>query len=333
MTSGNQNGQATDEAEEENRDDLSISPNEEEGNAEGGDSSERCAVEYPLGESQGEIKVRVGNKEAKEEKVAKENEVMPPHKDATSYEATLQKEDGCANSDNANKDDTKELVIQEKGEGQSIVQLNDGENATGENRYGESATGENATGENATGESATGESATGESATEDAPLSDISFSEDFFDQASQFQKAPEDPKEQNPNQLADLYKEMKKCEDLFLSHFDCTGDDSKTMEMIRIGVEANEERQEKKCKVNIPQINFTSMEAISQFMVNEDMYDNDDPPIERQLFEHVKQFTQEQKKKNKKNKMNKYYLGVRSYLNTLPPSMHQKIFREYRKNF
>ncbi|ANQ07837.1 Uncharacterized protein PCOAH_00020650 [Plasmodium coatneyi] len=300
MKSGKENIQGADEAEEADQGDASILPNEEEGNSEGGDSSESCSVESPLRESQGEIKVEV----------AKQEVVTPPQKNGTSCKGTPHNEEGCANSDTEKKEDTNESVIQENGERQSSVQLSDGE---GERE-----------------EITSGESATEEHATECARLSDVSFSEDFFDQASQFQKAPEDPNEQIPNQLEDLYKEMKKCEDLFLSHFDCTGDDSKQMEMTS---NEDEARQEKNGKVSIPQIDFTSMEAISQFIMHKDMFNNDDPPIERHLLEHVQQFTQEQKKKNKKNKMNKSYLGVRSYLNTLPPSLHQKICKEYRKNF
>ncbi|GAB66207.1 hypothetical protein PCYB_083680, partial [Plasmodium cynomolgi strain B] len=103
--------------------------------------------------------------------------------------------------------------------------------------------------------------------------------------------------------------------------------------MTSSGAEVKEAKQEKKGKVSIPHIDFTSMEAISQSILHEDMSDNDDPPIEGHLREHVQQFTQEQKKKNKKIKMNKHYVGVTSYLSTLPPSLRQKIFKEYRKNF
>ncbi|EUD65643.1 hypothetical protein C922_03889 [Plasmodium inui San Antonio 1] len=313
MQSGEENIQILDDAEEADRGDTSILPNEEEGDAEGRDASESCAVENPLGGSQGEMKVDA----------AKEKAVTHPHNDATYSRGTLQNEEGGANSDIPKKQETNESTIQENGERQPSVQLGDGE---GEREIITS-------GENAAEDAPLSDTPLSDAPLSDAPLSDASFSEAFFDQASQFQKAPEDPKGHSQKELADLYREIKKCEDLFLSHFACTGDDSKPAEITSSGEEAKEARKEKKGKVSIPQIDFTSMESISQFLLREDMSDNDDQPIERHLREHVQQLTQEQKKKNKKIKMNKYYLGVRSYLNTLPPSMGQKIFKEYRKNF
>ncbi|KJP89669.1 hypothetical protein AK88_00627 [Plasmodium fragile] len=282
---------AADDVEEADPGDASILPNDNEE----GDCSYSCAVDSPLGESRGEMTAEEGNGEA----------VTPSHNDATSYNGSPQSEEGCAKSETHKKKEANESLIQDNGGRQLSVQLRDGE---GEREV----------------------ITAGENETEDAPLSDASFSEAFFDQASQFQKAPEEPKGYSQAQLADLYKEIKKCETLFLSHFNCTGDDSTQMEMTSSGDEAKEERQEEKGKVSIiPQVDFTCMETIPQLIRHEGMSDHDDPPMEWHLRKHVQQFTQEQKKKNKKMKMNKYYIGVKNYLNTLPPSLDQKICKSF----
>ncbi|EDL43418.1 hypothetical protein, conserved [Plasmodium vivax] len=313
--------------------DESILPNGEEGNAEGGAPSESCAVESPLGESHGELSVEAYRGAAKGEahretakEAANERAVTPPRNNAASRE-------GSTNSDAPKEGDTHKWAVQEKGERQPSVESSEGEGEVipaGDKAAGNKAVGENGKEDPPLSGPHLSDAPLSDAPLSDAPLSDASFSEAFFDQASQFQKAPEDPKGKSQSHLADLYKEMKKREHLFLSHFDHTGDDSKPTEVANSW---EEERKEKKGKGSIPQIDFTSMEAISQFLLHEDTSDNEEPPIERQLREHIQQFTQEQKKNNKKIKMNRYYLSVGSYQNTLPPSLRQSIFKEYRKNF
>ncbi|GAW80694.1 hypothetical protein, conserved [Plasmodium gonderi] len=149
------------------------------------------------------------------------------------------------------------------------------------------------------------------------------FDKDDFHNFSHIEKAQEDPNEVKQNSLIDIYKEIKICEHLFLDNFGQTCENIEIKEIIN---------NEKKEETNNPSIDFNSIEDISHFLCEKHIPDSDHPSIQQCISENMKLLIQEQKKNNKKIKMNKNYIDFKTFQNTLPPNLRQKIFKEYKKN-
>ncbi|SBT79343.1 conserved Plasmodium protein, unknown function [Plasmodium malariae] len=154
------------------------------------------------------------------------------------------------------------------------------------------------------------------------------FENDF----SNFQKAEENVEEEKKKKktLIDIYNEMKNYEENFLNNFERTYENIEEEEKEEGHfIKSNEDKE------SSFDVDFNSIESISSTLNGEGVDMMNDIPVVQCLRESINFFVEEQKrqniKKNKKNKKNKNYLSLKSYMNSLPPNVYQKIFKEYKK--